>query len=200
MPTDYKHMVNGGGDDQREKRRKFFSAPSFIIGLMLGLAPTAIIYFDQRDTRVTTIPCSPCPEPEVTEKIVPADNDKELQAITVVEPQYDFYKILPRKEVNISEWATVEQSPPKTDESEPGTFILQIGSYREYRAANEIKAKLAMIGIVADIQRVVINGRDVRHRVRAGPYNNPAELQLARERLLANDLDFVLLQLKMEDL
>lgn len=197
MPTDYKHMVNGGGDPQRDPPRKFSGAPFFIVGLVLGLVPAAVIYFSQHDAPVATIPC---PEPVAKEETTSVDNAPALQAKTAVKPQYDFYKILPSKEVNISEWATVEQSPPKTDKREPGTFILQIGSYREYRAANAIKAKLAMIGIAADIQRVVINGQDVRHRVRAGPYNNPAELQLARDRLLANDLDFVLLQLKMEDI
>ena len=190
-------MVNGGGNGHRRAIRKLGGAPAFIIGLILGLVPTASIYFDQRDIPAATIPC---PEPAVEKEAVSARNDKQLQAKTAVQPQYDFYKILPNKEVNISEWATEEQSPPTSNKSEPSTFILQIGSYREYRAAHEIKAKLAMIGIAADIQRVVINGQDVRHRVRAGPYDNREELQLARDRLLANDLDFVLLQLKIEDI
>jgi len=40
----------------------------------------------------------------------------------------------------------------------------------------------------------------VRHRVRIGPYKNTEKLQQARDRLLANDLDFMLLKLKMEDI
>ena len=56
------------------------------------------------------------------------------------------------------------------------------------------------MGVTADIQRVVINGQDVRHRVRIGPYEDPHKLQEAKDRLLANDLDFMLLKLKMEDI
>ena len=56
------------------------------------------------------------------------------------------------------------------------------------------------MGVTADIQRVVINGQDVRHRVRIGPYKDSNQLQQTKNRLLANDLDFMLLKLKMEDI
>ena len=79
-------------------------------------------------------------------------------------------------------------------------FVLQVGSFKEFSAADEIKAKLAMMGVTADIQRVVINGQDVRHRVRIGPYKNSEKLKHDRDTLLANDLDFMLLKLKMEDI
>ena len=79
-------------------------------------------------------------------------------------------------------------------------FVLQVGSFKQFEAADEIKAKLALMGVTADIQRVVINGQDVRHRVRIGPYKNSNQLKQAKDRLLANDLDFMLLKLKMEDI
>ena len=79
-------------------------------------------------------------------------------------------------------------------------FVLQVGSFKQFEAADEIKAKLALMGVTADIQRVVINGQDVRHRVRIGPYKDSNQLQQTKNRLLANDLDFMLLKLKMEDI
>ena len=75
-----------------------------------------------------------------------------------------------------------------------------MGSFEQYEAADEVKAQLALLGINADIQRVVINGRDIRHRVRVGPYKDPAKLQEIRDRLLANNFDFMLLKLKMDDI
>ncbi len=198
MPKDYKNISNNK-KNQGGKPGQFSNMLSFVTGLSLGLLVAVIIYFTGHDTsaerkkfeQVTAL------EETVTAK---ADEDKALKVAKVPEPQFDFYKILPRKEVNISEWVTEEQDQPDIITEEPGIFVLQVGSFQEYDAADEVKAKLAMMGITADIQRVVINGQDVRHRVRVGPYKDPAELQMARDRLLANDLDFMLLKLKMEDI
>ena len=79
-------------------------------------------------------------------------------------------------------------------------YVLQVGSFKEFEAADEVKAELALLGVPADIQRVVINGQDVRHRVRIGPYKSVTKLQEARDRLIENDLDFMLLKLKMDDI
>ena len=127
-------------------------------------------------------------------------SDKKIANLP--EPKFDFYKILPNKEVNISEWESVEDEvdTPAPEPNQPSMFVLQVGSFTEFNAADEIKAKLALLGINADIQRVVINGQDIRHRVRIGPYENPDQLQQAKNRLLSNDLDFMLLKLKMEDI
>ena len=127
---------------------------------------------------------------------------KDQSVAQLPEPQFDFYKILPNKEVNISEWESVEEenvSAPAAAQ-QPVMFVLQVGSFKQFEAADEIKAKLALMGVTADIQRVVINGQDVRHRVRIGPYKNSNQLKQAKDRLLANDLDFMLLKLKMEDI
>ena len=75
-----------------------------------------------------------------------------------------------------------------------------MGSFKQFRAADKIKAKLAMVGVTADIQRVVINGQDVLYRVRVGPYKDTIKLQKARNRLLENGIDFISLKLRMKDI
>ncbi len=179
---------------------RFSNTLSFFTGLALGLFVAVIIYFQQHGETVVTrnvlLSESQTPVPDAATAVV----DETVAQLP--EPQFDFYKILPNKEVNISEWESIEDDAESEvqQQQQPTMYVLQVGSFKEFQAADEIKAKLALVGVTADIQRVVINGQDIRHRVRIGPYKNSSQLQQAKDRLLANDLDFMLLKLKMEDI
>ena len=78
-------------------------------------------------------------------------------------------------------------------------YVIQAGSFRDFNAADQIKAELALLGIFADIQRVMLNGRDVRHRVRLGPYKSVEEMKDIRRRLEDNRIEFMLLELRADD-
>ena len=179
--------------------KRFSNALSFLTGLSLGLFIAVIVYFHEHNATITNNNTLLGNEPVSDSE--PEINEHDEKIAQLPEPTFDFYKILPSKEVNISEWESAEEEDPTiTEEDRKAMFVLQVGSFKEFGAADEIKAKLALMGVTADIQRVVINGQDVRHRVRIGPYKNTNKLQQARDRLLANDLDFMLLKLKMEDI
>ena len=75
-------------------------------------------------------------------------------------------------------------------------YILQVGSFRDFSSADKIKAELALLGIFADIQRVMLNGQDVRHRVRLGPYKTMDEIRGISRRLEDNQVEFMLLELR----
>jgi cell division protein FtsN len=180
-------------------KNRFSNVFSFFTGLSVGLFIAVIVYFYGHNATIKSNNTLLVSE-SVTEKTTEVNDESIAQ---LPEPQFDFYQILPNKEVNISEWESVEEEEviaKNNDKRQPTMFVLQVGSFKEYQSADEIKAKLALMGVTADIQRVVINGQDVRHRVRVGPYKNTNKLQQTRDRLLANDLDFMLLKLKMEDI
>ena len=195
MPRDYKNIKQKKKTEPLTER--FSNALSFFTGLTLGLFIAVIVYFNEHSANIEVN------NPLLDEKkntLLESKKTNDKQVAQLPEPTFDFYKILPNKEVNISEWETVEQEADTPAPQEPVMFVLQVGSFKQYDAADEIKAKLALMGVTADIQRVVINGQDVRHRVRIGPYKNNNKLQQAKDRLLANDLDFMLLKLQMEDI
>jgi cell division protein FtsN len=196
VPRDYKNIKK---KPATPVKNRFSNMLSFITGLSIGLFAAVIVYFYEHNATIENNNTLLVTEP-VTEEITSVKDESIAQ---LPEPQFDFYQILPNKEVNISEWESVEEEDVASTNSkspEPVMFVLQVGSFKQYQSADEIKAKLALMGVTADIQRVVINGQDVRHRVRVGPYKNTDKLQQARDRLLANDLDFMLLKLKMEDI
>ena len=78
-------------------------------------------------------------------------------------------------------------------------YVIQAGSFRDFNAADQVKAELALLGIFADIQRVMLNGQDVRHRVRLGPYKSVEEMRDIRRRLEDNRIEFMLLELRAEE-
>ncbi len=77
-------------------------------------------------------------------------------------------------------------------------YVLQVGSFKDFSSADQIKAELALLGIFADIQRVMLNGQDVRHRVRLGPYKSVNEMEGIRQRLRENKIEFMLLELRAD--
>ena len=171
----------------------------FLAGLLIGLFVAFIVYLNVHDSGNTEVASPELVIENKPEKTAVAESEPELDE-PLPEPQFDFYQILPNMEVNVSEWETDTQKESVELEDKSGVYILQVGSFEQHEAADELKAKLALLGIHAEIQRVVINGRDIRHRVRVGPYKDLEKLQETRDRLLANNLDYMLLKLKLDDI
>ena len=86
-----------------------------------------------------------------------------------------------------------ERGTPRRVE-QPGAYVLQAGSFRNFADADRMKATLALQGIVADVQRVTIGDEQVWHRVRIGPMTDLAELHRLRTRLREADIDAMLLR------
>ena len=191
MARDYKHRPKRRPPPLKER---FSHALSFLTGLCLGLFVAVIVYFKASSAGIEVH------NPLLGETAAPDRDASRPAPAKPAGPELEFYRVLPGKEVNIPERESPAAAPARPDRpAEPALFVLQVGSFREYAAADQIKARLALAGVRADIQRVVINGQEVRHRVRVGPYTNARELQQARQRLAAHDLDFVLLKLEQED-
>ena len=192
MSKDYKNIQNYKPLTKAKSSKLKSPAISSGIGLCVGII-IGYSYGYSRNHQSETI------QPEVVVK-KPANTENDTPTPTPTPtPQYDFYHILPNTEVNISEWEADNQKDT-TGESEavinkPGLYILQIGSFEQYNAADKIKAELALMGISANIQRVVINGEDIRHRVRVGPYHDLAQLTDIRNQLSAHKINYVLLTL-----
>lgn len=61
-------------------------------------------------------------------------------------------------------------------------YILQAGSFASSGDAEALKARIAMLGLVARVERAEIDGRTM-HRVRMGPYATASELAEAKQKL-----------------
>jgi cell division protein FtsN len=193
MSRDYKHVPK---QKSKPKGDPLGATLTFITGLSLGLFVALFVYLHQSDSSYAPFNFSFTKDTtETAEQLEPATKQEGPPA-----PQFDFYNILPNKEINISEWVAEDLTLSSTAaEDESSVYILQVGSFRQLEAADQVKAQLALLGISADIQRVVINGQDTRYRVRVGPYVEQSRLNEERRRLQENNLEFMLLKLQADD-
>ena len=189
---------------------------SFLSGLSIGLLVAFIVFL-----RYQLV------EPDATATITGSAPGKAEQEQTDEEKpvvEYTFYETLRDKQVTVSEWVArgkdiIEDKEAVAVEDRNGTqgtdegpeqqagrkasddvsgYVLQVGSFRDFNSADQVKAELALMGIFADIQRVMLNEQDVRHRVRLGPYKSVDEMQNVRRRLEDNQIEFMLLELRAE--
>ena len=102
-------------------------------------------------------------------------------------------------EVPVPEWKLSDKDDEDEPSLAPGIYVLQVGSFKQFDDADHAKARLALRGITARIQRVVINGQDVWFRVHVGPFPRIKDIRAMRIKLIENDMDFILLRIGAED-
>ena len=190
MARDYKKKTRAS---EREAPPLFGGLLSFLSGLSIGLLAAFLVYLYYQPSASTPVAEAGSEEPSQAQEAAP---EQQLP-----EPVFDFYQVLPQRLVNISESLAEEegQEGEKKDEEGSVAYVLQVGSFGDYKSADQVKARLALMGVFADIQRVVINGQNIRHRVRLGPYKSAEEMKNARELLEANQFDFMVLKLRLEE-
>ena len=115
-------------------------------------------------------------------------------------PRFEFYTMLPEKEIAIPDTDLVEiskQVPVEKKTIAAGTrYLLQVGSFRKLPDADRLKAQLAFLGLETTIQTVSIDGAETWHRVRVGPYSKIERLTSVRSRLKQNGHESMVLKLR----
>lgn len=100
-------------------------------------------------------------------------------------PRFDFYTILPGTEEPATEKDIKQQDPASASKSQ---YYLQAGAFQKEADADNLKAKLALMGIEASIQTASLPDKGVWHRVRVGPYDNVDDLNRVRSTLTQNGI------------
>lgn len=196
MSRDYKSRAT-----PRAKRERRVPGPVwFICGLLVGLFFSGLAWLKLLPPR----------EPGRGEVVVAeADakpnggNRSSAEKRAPPKPRFDFYTILPEMEVVVPEPEPMPSPEGRVAAAEPagaevadrGRYMLQMGSFRKYSDADRLKASLALVGIQAEIQRVKIDGGDVFHRVRSGPYS-PEKVKQLSTKLKANSISSLVIKLK----
>lgn len=110
-------------------------------------------------------------------------------------PKFDFYTILPETETVLPDRPA--RSKPVKSKPEAGvTYILQAGSFADFDEADQLKAKLALAGLVAQIQKITIEGKGEYQRVRLGPYERLDQLDAAAQQLQKMGIRTIRLKVK----
>lgn len=199
MARDYKNAA-------RHRSGKARKAPpwlSFATGLGIGLFVAFVVFLTRSHparpvtpARVATAKPSPPPTPQVAPDLPEPEAEQTAIKPAPHKPRFDFYTILPEMEVKVPDAQLGDVGNGKAPALTPGVYVLQVGSFQRFEEADKAKATLALHGIVADIQKVVINNGDTWYRVRIGPFKDLNEVQTMRAKLTASGMDFMLLRIK----
>ena len=120
---------------------------------------------------------------------------------TVEKPRFEFYKILPGTQDPAPNTAatTPASATPATD-GEPlapiDQFYLQVGAFQKPADADNLKARLALMGVEASVQDVNVPGKGTLHRVRTGPYASPTEMNQVRTLMAQNGVQATVIKIK----
>lgn len=98
-------------------------------------------------------------------------------------PKLDFYTVLPEIETILPDRGSRTRTTKGERADADVRYILQVGSFGSFADADQLKAKLALQGMAATVQKVTIEGKGEYHRVRLGPYEKLSDLDSASERL-----------------
>ncbi len=192
--ADYKHRA---APKRRAKNKSSNSGLWFFSGFIVGAFAMGLVWLKLGpDLAAGRVPGLSQDEPQ------PAESKQK----PVPKPEFQFYTILPEMEVVIPD---EEILPPKPSRSQPSpteqrtpeaaskqAYVLQMGSFRKFVDADRMKARLALIGIEAEIQKVSINNKDTYHRVRSGPYTSQSQLNRARDLAKENSISTLVIRMK----
>ena len=127
--------------------------------------------------------------------------------------QFDFYNILPGDDETLAVYeipqhieqpkaaekqqAPVKPAPPPVSERrqvEPvsvaaDTYYLQVGSFRNNADADNLKARLALLGVIASVQSADLSEKGIWYRVRVGPFTQKTRVDQVHSRLRENGIE-----------
>lgn len=127
-------------------------------------------------------------------------------AANASEERFDFYKVLPElndKPATESKpviakasamKASAAATPKPASSAEPKAEAmkptwLQVGAFKDEGDADNLKAKLALLGIESKILTSDVPDKGIWHRVRVGPFNSAADIEKVRGQLKTNGID-----------
>lgn len=113
-------------------------------------------------------------------------------------PRFDFYGILEGKQPGSPDVAAgkpastptpaAPPAPPEAVAAKPAAktgevYFLQAGAFQKAADADNLKAKLAMLGFEAGVQEAEVPEKGKMHRVRVGPLNSAEEMNRVRTQM-----------------
>lgn len=169
-----------------------------LVGLFVGLAialAVAIFVNTMPSPFVDKIKSADKPAQEPKTSVKEADKTADTKDTKATDkPRFDFYTILPGSEEAVTDKQIKEAAQQAAPGSAKDTYFLQVGSFQKEADADNLKAKLALLGVEATIQTATLPEKGIWHRVRVGPYTTLDELNRARATLAQNGVEAALIK------
>lgn len=177
---------------------------AFITGLLVGMilgigisVAVAILVtggkspFIEHETSVEPVTAETSKGMDSEEEAVPAENSEAKPDAN----RFDFYKILPGESQVTEQEIQQSKEAPQNQAPAIENYFLQVGAFQTEEEADNIKAKLALLGLEAIVQTANVPDKGVWHRVRVGPYTDLDQISKARAELTKNGFNADLIKI-----
>ena len=168
-----------------------------LIGLLLGLGiALAVAWYINKMPTPFVNRAVPPQKSEPLKGAEAAKTEDKAGKSADGKPRFDFYKILPGSEEPVTEQQFKEAQEKSSPAQVKEAFYLQAGAFQNAPDADNLKARLALLGIAAAVQTTTLPDKGVWHRVRVGPYTAIEDLNRARETLKQNGIETTLIKVR----
>jgi len=163
------------------------------IGLILGLCIAVGVAWYMNKTPIPFLTRAKPPEKTAAEpgRAVVKPDEKTTQQVE--KPRFEFYKILPGAEEPVTD-QQIKQAAKAGAPAE--NFLLQAGSFQNPADADNLKARLALLGVEAGVEPIDLPEKGTWYRVRIGPYTKIDEINRVRQTLAQNGIEASLVKIK----
>ena len=204
MARDYKHRAQGGKKSPRGPkhiRQKTIGIWRWMLITALIISFVVFLVY----LRMTAPKEAEVPQGSATVSATkPANTDSkkdkapEPEKKSEPKPHFEFYTILPNKEVVVPEYEiktrTREERVGKAKES---SYIMQAGSFKTAKEAEQLRTKLALMGIQAKVDKAKVGSKTDKagagsvtwYRVKIGPYAKMSSVDVIKSRLKKLGID-----------
>tara|TARA_B100000953_G_scaffold294787_1_gene285020 strand:- start:30 stop:617 length:588 start_codon:yes stop_codon:yes gene_type:complete len=183
MSRDYKNLRNNKKSDPEIKNASNLFI--FLIGLVLGVFITSTIFFNHFNkiyNRESTLAITD--KDDIKKK---NNNDK----ITNTEIIFDFPTILEERQVTEIPKKEYKEIIDANEDKSRTIYILQVGSFKNFKSADALEAKLAFLGLSAYIDKKNIIDKGIIYRVYVGPFEDKEKLNEIKIKLSENNVSSI---------
>lgn len=175
-----------------------------LVGVLIGLFISFLIYIKLSPINNTTkvaVKTTPTinQKPQLFAKAPKQNAEKKPQ-----KPTFEFYSMLPNIDdeaellINDKPRNNQQKMTQKTSQSKTGdTYLLQLAAFKQFKSADQLKAKLALNGIKVSIDKVTLPNGQTWHRVQQGPYPSAQAAKMAKSTLLAKQINTKLVKVSV---
>lgn len=185
MAKDYKHRVS----------TKKKSSPKAVIGtwqwMLVGALVLAFIIF-LIYLRITAPEEKKLPDQQTTSSKTEKSPDKKSETAAAEKkadpakpkpPHFEFYTVLPDKEKVVPDYEIkTREREERIGKAKEAKYVMQVGSFKTFKEADQLRAKLALMGIASKVDKAKVDGT-LLHRVKLGPYTQMKSVNDIRLRL-----------------
>lgn len=158
------------------------------IGLVLGVVLCAgVIWYINGSSLPLHVRDSAPAQPGATAEPAPLPGKPGDKAS--VKPRLDFYETLPGGQPAAQQPAEAAAPAEHEPAAADATLLLQVGAFSSEEEADNLRARLALMGLESGVQKHAVAGKGTLYRVRIGPFTSVEDMKKVRSELAQNGIE-----------